>query len=433
MGASPLIVGCSMKEEKIGFGKPGAFLSDDDVRKILVQAFDRDDFDGERILIIIPDGTRTAPIPLFFRMLCDILLPRVAKLDFLIALGTHPLMSEGAIERLLGMPLKKRRTRYASVNVFNHRWDVPKTFTTIGVFSARETEELSHGRLSLEVPITINKAVFDYDRLVVCGPVFPHEVAGFSGGSKYFFPGISGAEIINFTHWLGALETSYETIGVKDTSVRRSIERAAAMIDRKKMAICMVTTFEGLVGMYVGDVHQAWNKAADLSSQVHIRYVEKPYERVLSILPSMYDDLWTGAKGMYKLEPVVADGGEVIIYAPHLNEVSYTHGRIIDQIGYHVRDYFLAQWNKFKDYPWGVLAHSTHLRGLGTYQDGIEHPRIRVTLATGIPKERCERINLGYLDPATIDPKEWEGRQYEGLLVVPHAGEVLYRLKGHEG
>ena len=138
---------------------------------------------------------------------------------------------------------------------------------------------------------------------------------------------------------------------------------------------------------------------------------------------------------MYKLEPVVADDGEVILYAPHISEVSYTHGKIIDQIGYHVRDYFTRQWDRFKDYPWGVLAHSTHLRGIGTYENGIERPRIKVTLATSIPRQRCENLNLGYLDPDNIDPQEWTGREEQGILLVSKAGEILYRLesaKDHE-
>jgi hypothetical protein len=134
---------------------------------------------------------------------------------------------------------------------------------------------------------------------------------------------------------------------------------------------------------------------------------------------------------MYKVEPIVADGGEVIIYAPHITEISYTHGALIEQIGYHVRDYFTKQWDKFKHYPGGVLAHSTHLRGIGVYDAtrGIETPRIRVTLATGISPERCARINLGYADPRSIQPEEWMGREDEGVLVVPKAGETLYRLK----
>jgi nickel-dependent lactate racemase len=148
-------------------------------------------------------------------------------------------------------------------------------------------------------------------------------------------------------------------------------------------------------------------------------------------MPSpMYEDLWTAAKGMYKTESVVADGGEVIIYAPHLNEISYTHGPLIDQIGYHVRDYFTKQWARFQDVPGGVLAHSTHVKGAGTYDAATnkEQPRIQVTLATSIPEERCHRVNLGYRDYHTINPTNWEKREQDGYLFVPHAGEVLFRL-----
>jgi len=250
--------------------------------------------------------------------------------------------------------------------------------------------------------------------------------------------------------------TSMAIIGTKHTPVRAVIDQAASFIDRPKLCFSLVVapadqrvgesanqqlinpkseirnpkSETGLAGLYVGTPEEAWEAAADLSARLHIIYVDKPFRRVLSIMPEMYDDLWTAAKGMYKLEPAVADGGEVIIYAPHITEVSYTHGKIIDQIGYHVRDYFVRQWDSFKHYPWGVLAHSTHLRGVGTYdpETGIERPRIKVTLATGIPRERCERINLGYLDPATIDVWEWEGREDEGILVVHKAGEMLYRV-----
>jgi hypothetical protein len=139
--------------------------------------------------------------------------------------------------------------------------------------------------------------------------------------------------------------------------------------------------------------------------------------------------LWTGGKCMYKLEPVLADGGELIIYAPHITEICVSHGKTIEAVGYHCRDYFLKQWDRFKDYPWGVLAHSTHVYGIGTFENGVEHPRARVTLATGIPRETCEKINLGYRDPATIDVEEFAGREDEGVLLVRKAGEMLYHLK----
>lgn len=414
----------------IGKGYTDGYLSDEEAQQLMTEAFQQVNLDGRRVLVIIPDSTRTAPIPLIFRLLHELLWGQVKALDYLVALGTHQPMSEEALNRLVDITAEERASVYSGVNIFNHRWDVPETFVTLGSITPDETSSLSNGMLSIEVPVRVNKLVTEYDQIIICGPVFPHEVVGFSGGYKYFFPGISGPEVINFTHWLGALITSYEMIGTKHTPVRDVINRAAAFINQPTICCCMVIEDKKLAGLYIGKPEEAWSEAADLSAQLHIVTLDRPIRRVLSILPELYDDLWTGAKGMYKLEPVIADGGEVVIFAPNITEISYTHGHLIDEVGYHVRDYFLKQWDRFKDYPWGVIAHSTHLRGIGTYQDGIEHPRIQVTLATGIPRERCERVNLGYLDHASINIGEWEGREDEGILVVHRAGETLYRLKG---
>jgi len=276
----------------------------------------------------------------------------------------------------------------------------------------------------------LNRLVLEYDHVLICGPVFPHEVAGFSGGTKYLFPGIAAAEIIHFTHWLGALVTNYDIIGTADTPVRAVIDRAASMLVTPLSLLALVVTHDGIAGMFCGDPREAWKRAAALSARRHIVWVDRPFRRMLSVMPAMYDDLWVAAKGAYKAEPAIADGGEVIIYAPHVREVSHVHGKLIERIGYHCRDYFLAQWDRFKDDPGGILAHSTHVKGLGTYDaaTGIETSRIRVTLATGISLETCEKINLGYADPATIDLDAWSTDMTSSEIKVPRAGEMLFRV-----
>ncbi len=414
----------------IGQGTTTAMLSDGEVAVIIAQALAPLALDGKRVLVIIPDGTRTAPIPLIYRLLQEQLGPRVARLDFLIALGTHKLMSEAAIERLVGLPAAERAARFPNSTLLNHRWDLPESFVTIGTIPEAETATLTDGLLAASVAVTLNRLIFDYDQLIICGPVFPHEVAGFSGGAKYLFPGIAGPEIINFTHWLGALVTSMQTIGVKHTPVRRVIQRAARFIEQPILLLAMLLKGHDLYGLYAGPLEETWEVAADLSAQLNIVYKPQPFRQVLSMASPIYEDLWTAAKAMYKTEPVVADGGEVIIYAPHISEVSYTHGALIDQIGYHVRDYFTKQWDRFQQMPGGILAHSTHVKGHGSYDavTGVESPRITVTLATSIPEERCRQINLGYIDYRTINPEAWRGREHEGLLLVERAGELLYRL-----
>jgi nickel-dependent lactate racemase len=413
----------------IGRGHKEGLVADVEVREFVSEALAGLDIEGKRILALIPDATRTAPVGLMFRTLADALKGRAAKLDFLIALGTHRAMKETQILRLLEMTAKERRGRYGDIEIFNHAWDDPRALETIGTLSAREMDRLTEGRYARDVPVQVNRLVFDYDRLFIVGPTFPHEVVGFSGGTKYLFPGICGAEFLNFFHWLGALVTNWKINGIQDTVVRRVIDRAAEFVKRPITNFGLVVTRKGLKGLYIGEARESWSAAADLSAQIHIRYMDRPFKKVLGIAPEMYDDLWTGGKVMYKLEPVVADGGDLIIYAPHITEVSYTHGRLLDKIGYHCLDYFREQMDKFADVPGGVMAHSTHVRGLGTYCNAVEKPRINVVLATGIPEERCRRINLGYLDPRAIRLAEWLNREDQGILVVDRAGEVLYRLK----
>jgi lactate racemase len=413
----------------LGKGSTDRYLTEEETRVIVSEALETLHIEGKRVLILIPDGTRSMPMPMMFNLFEALLGRRVKALDYLVALGTHPPMSDAQLSRLVGREVVNGQA--GASHIINHAWHDPVNFALIGTIPAGEISRITNGLMAQDVPVRLNKLIFDYDQLIICGPVFPHEVVGFSGGNKYFFPGIAGPEIINFTHWLGAVITNFKVIGAGYTPVRAVIDRAASFIDRPKACFSLVVSHAGLSGIYFGSPEEAWQAAADLSAQTHIVYVDRPFQRVLSIMPQMYDDLWTAAKGMYKMEPAVADGGEVVIYAPHITEVSYTHGRLIDEIGYHCRDYFLKQWDRFKDYPGGVLAHSTHVKGLGTYdpETGIETPRIRVTLATGIPAERCRRINLGYLDPKKINLKEWENREREGIQVVPRAGELLYRIR----
>jgi nickel-dependent lactate racemase len=396
-------------------------------------------FANQRVLALIPDHTRSLPLPFLFRALVEI-LREARQLDFMVALGTHPPLSEENLNKLVGITANERDTQYAQVGLRNHAWDNPSALTLLGVMEQDEVRALAgerwHPSLPVRVPIRINKAALECDHILILGPTLPHEVVGFSGGAKYLFPGISGAEMIDATHWLGALAGVVGTIGVKYTPVRRMIHAAAERLKTPVTLVALTVASSrdsgnghDLAGLFIGDMFEAWSSAADFSAQRHIIYCERPFRRVLSCAPPMYDELWTAAKAMYKLEPAVVVSGEVVIYAPHLDTVSHVHGRYIYEIGYHILPYFLANWERFEHIPLGVLAHSTHLRGSGVMENGVEKPNVRVTLASKIPPEDCARLNLGYLDPASINVDEWKGRQDEEILYVPKAGEMLYRLK----
>ncbi len=410
---------------------PRALLDDDVIRQTLTAALEKQ-HGGQKVLVLIPDHTRTIPLPQLFRSLVEI-LHDCQQLDFMVALGTHPPLSEAQLCQLVGITPEERQTAYRHVGILNHAWDSPDALTQIGTLPQAQIQQIAgdrwHPTLGGDVAVNINRAVLDYDHVIILGPTFPHEVVGFSGGAKYFFPGISGADMINVTHWLGALAGVRGTIGVKETPVRAMIHAAAEFVTTPTTLVALVVVGKGLAGMFVGDYLSAWSAAADLSSARHIVWVERPFRRVLSCAPAMYDELWTAGKAMYKLEPALAEGGELIIYAPHLDVVSHVHGKYIYEIGYHVLPYFLKQWEQFKHIPLGVLAHSTHVRGDGRFENGVEYPRASVALATQLSAAACQQLALGYYNPAEIDVSSWQNREDDDILYVPKAGEMLYRVK----
>jgi nickel-dependent lactate racemase len=322
-----------------------ATLTDEQVTQFVSESLQALDLDGHSVCIVVPDATRSCPLPLLLGAVHRCLYGRISRMTALVALGTHAPMSETELGEWLGYPPGGLATRYPGLQVRNHEWRDPRTFVDLGTISADRVAELSAGRMSTAVEVTLNRAVAEHDVALVVGPVFPHEVVGFSGGNKYFFPGVAGPEIIDLSHWLGALITNAAIIGARGTTpVRALIDEAAQLIPSRRLALCVVTRPGGtaLHAATFGAPETAWSLAADIAAETHVRYLDRPFERVLSVMPRRYDDIWTAAKGFYKVEPVVADGGEVVIYAPHITEIAPMHPEV-SRIGYHCRDYFLGR------------------------------------------------------------------------------------------
>ena len=411
-------------------GGPGQILTCEQVADFVTEQIVDQDLDGKSICLIIPDGTRTVPLPQILRPLHAALDGRASRVTVLIALGTHAPMDEPAIERLLGAEADGLAATYPGWEILNHAWDDPEEIVDLGEISADEVSALSGGLLEdTPMRVQINRHVVEADVDLIVGPVFPHEVVGFSGGNKYFFPGCSVHDVIDISHWVGALITASRIIGTRGiTPVRQLIDAASERIQTEKLCFtCDVEGPDELGAIAFGSPQAAWAAMADVAADTHITYVEKPYQRIVAIVPEMYDDIWTGAKGFYKSEPVCADGGEVILYAPHITEVAAMHPGLRD-IGYHCIDYFTKQWDLFRGHPWGELAHSTHVTGLGTFdpETGVETTRVRRSFATSIPPEECAAYNVPYVDPASLDFEAL--RADPDTLVIDRAGEILFRL-----
>jgi len=410
---------------------PGQRVERSAMRDVLSGALEKE-VAGEKVLLVVPDRTRRLPLPHVMWAAVEA-LHRASSVEVLVALGTHPPIEAERLDAWIG-----RQSLSRSVHVANHAWDDPDSLCTLGTISEERMRHIAgdlwQPSLAGPTEVRINRAAAGADRVVILGPTLPHEVAGFSGGGKYLFPGISGPEMINVMHWLGALSGVMSTIGFERTPVRDLIDEAAELLPTAVSLVSLVTEGDSVAGMFVGDLHDAWHASVELASRLHVVWLDHPYERAISCALPIYDELWTAGKAMYKLEAAVADGGELVVYAPGVETVSSAHGEKIFEVGYHVLPYFLEQAHRFRSVPLAVLAHSTHVKGAGTYERGIEHPRIEVKLASAISEEECVRLNLGYVDPRSVDITRADDTTEEhfddgGVLFVPRSGEMLYRVR----
>jgi lactate racemase len=385
---------------------------------------------GERVLAIIPDKTRDDNTDLLFPIANQFLTERgVACFDALVAQGTHPPMTDSQKRAKIGLPGFAGR-------IFDHCWDRADEIVTLGELSVETVRSVTGGLIDRAVPVTINKLLGGgvYDTVLVFGATVPHEVAGFAGGAKYFFPGVAGPELTHTTHWLGALAGIENTIGEVETPTRKLIEAATDLVPARIISLNTVVS-RGSDGklityaLFAGEIREAFRRAAAVSREVHVRYTGRKYKRVIALLDPHYDELWVGGKASYKLGAVVEDGGELIIFGPHLNKLSETHGALIEKYGYAplevVRD-MLGVSEELRE-NLCIAAHLAHVAYAGrTDADGNIVPRYRITMATGIDEQTCKRVNLGYLDYRTFDYETC--RSHPDTLIVNDAGRDLYKV-----
>jgi Uncharacterized conserved protein len=413
----------------VGEGSPNGELTPTTLEAIVEQAVEVVE-PGERVLAIVPDKTRDDNTDLLFPIATKFLTERIVKsFDVLVAQGTHPPITNE-------QKLSKLGLEQFSGSLFDHRWDSPEDLITLGELSADEVSQLTNGLIANPVSVSLNKLLAPgvYDTVLIFGATVPHEVAGFAGGAKYFFPGVAGPELTHMTHWLGALAGIENIIGQVETPTRRLIEAASDFVPARVISLNTVVSRDEdgkliTYALFAGEVREAFRRAAEVSRQIHIRYTGRKYERVVAKLDSHYDEMWVGGKASYKLGAIIEEGGELIIYAPHLTKISETHGALIEKYGYAplevVRD-MLGVSQELRE-NLCIAAHLAHVSYAGRLDaEGKVVPRYRITMATGLEQATCSRVNLGYIDHRTLDWSELHS--HADTLVVEHAGRDLYQV-----
>lgn len=391
-----------------------------------------------RVLAIIPDKTRDDNTDILFPCAAEILAERqVAKFDALVAQGTHMPMTEA--EKRAKVGLSNGTEAPGLGQIYDHQWNSPEELVTLGELSAARVTELTGGLITGAVTVNLNRLLGPgiYDTVLVFGATVPHEVAGFAGGAKYFFPGVAGPDLTHATHWLGALASIENVIGRIETPTRHMIEAAADFVPSRIISLNSVVNREDdnrlrTHALFAGEVREAFRRAAEVSREVHIRYTGRKYRRVVALLDEHYDELWVGGKASYKLGGIIADGGELIIYAPHLRAISETHGLLIEKYGYapldRVRE--MVALSSELQANLAVAAHLAHVSYAGQRDEsGKVIPRFRITMASALDQPTCERVNLGFMDH-----REFRREDYDSdpdTLVVERAGRDLYLVEPH--
>lgn len=417
----------------IGTGSPESDLDAVELRDIVRQALD-DVPRGSRVLAIVPDKTRDDNTHILFPIASEILHEKGAKkFDALVAQGTHSPMSDA--EKLTKIGLSGSGRLLPPGRMYDHRWDQPTELINIGELTAERVAEITSGIFTEAIPLTVNRLIGpgNYDVILVFGATMPHEVAGFAGGAKYFFPGVAGADLTHKTHWLAALATIEKIIGRIETPTRHLIEAAADHISTRVIAFTSVNTRTAADRLqthasFAGDLRSSLRRAAEVSRHVHIKYTGRRYSRVVALLDEHYEDLWLGGKASYRLGAVIEAGGELIIHAPRLRCISDTHGADIEKFGGYapierIKDLVAASGELQSNLC--VAAHLAHVSYAGrTGDNGELLSKYRITLSSQVDRETCGRVNLQYLGLRDFNIADYQ--KDPDTLIVERAGRDLY-------
>jgi nickel-dependent lactate racemase len=421
----------------VGEGAPDLDLSPEELRAIVEQAL-LTVGPSARVLAIVPDKTRDDNTDTLFPFAAEILAARGAEqFDALVAQGTHMPMTEE--EKRVKVGLGEGASLPLLGQIFDHQWNRPEELVDLGELSAERVSELTGGLINEAVKVNLNRLLAPgvYDTVLIFGATVPHEVAGFAGGAKYFFPGVAGPNLTHATHWLGALASIENIIGRVETPTRHMIEAAADLVPARVISLNTVVTRtedERLRthALFCGDFREAFRRAAEVSRQVHIKYTGRKYKRVVALLDAHYDELWVGGKASYKLGGIIEEGGELVIYAPHLRAISDTHGLLIEKYGYapidRVRE-MVALSTELRS-NLAVAAHLAHVSYAGSRDEsGKVVPRYKITMASALDEATCRRVNLGFMDHREFRREDYD--RDPDTLVVERAGRDLYLVEPH--
>jgi nickel-dependent lactate racemase len=336
--------------------------------------------------------------------------------------GTHFPMTAGEIETMFpGVPVDLFR---------EHDWR--GGIATLGTVPAEFVRAVSNGAVDYSWPAEVDRLIVQggFDLILSVGQVVPHEVAGMANYTKNVFVGTGGKEGINRSHYLGAAYGMERVMGRTDNPVRRVLsyaaEHFAAGLPIVYAHTVIATAPDGSLatrGLFVGDDHECFLRAAELSQKVNITLLDQPLRKVVVYLdPAEFRSTWLGNKSIYRTRMAIADGGQLIVLAPGVRE--FGEDRIIDALvrryGYVGRERVAALIKEHEDLAnnLGAAAHLIH---------GSSEGRFSVIYCPGgLTREQIEGVGFGFADVGemlkTYDP----ARLRDGVNAMPGGEEIFF-------
>ena len=350
--------------------------------------------------------------------------------DILPAIGTHASMTGEHIAEMYG---KLPKAVY-----HEHNWR--SGLFTFGEVPSEFIREVSAGKLDYSIPVAINRRIVEgeYDLVISVGQVIPHEVIGIANGFKNVLVGTGGVEMINKTHFLGAVDGMEKLMGRTDTSVRRVLNYAHSRYLKQLGIIYIMSVMDVdedgeriMRGLYIGDDAQTFEIAAELSRNVNMNFLDAPLSKAVVYLdPREFRSTWLGNKAIYRTRMAMADDGELIIIAPGLREFGEDSeiDRLIRKYGYRGTSATLkaVENNSELRENLSAAAHLIH---------GSTEGRFKVVYATEhLSQQEIESVGYEWMPLedvlALYNPKTLaDGFNDDGFYYISEPGQGLWALR----
>ena len=377
--------------------------------------------DRKKILALPPDHTRIhSRAGELTCMLHEIVGERLT--DVMPALGTHKKMSpEKLTEMFPGLPQDLVR---------EHKWrdDV----VTVGEVDADFVSKVTEGIWKQPWQAQLNRMIRDggHDLILSIGQVVPHEVIGMANYNKNIFIGTGGQAGINESHFIGAAYGMERMMGRMNTPLRLILNHAQENFC-KDMPIVYVLTVMGnrpdgslaTRGLFIGDDHECFKLACDLSAQVNVTMLDKPLKKVVVYLdPVEFESTWLGNKSIYRTRMAIADEGELIVLGPEVSEFGEDPAidSLIRKYGYRTTPEIMKFVEENDDLR-GNLSAAAHLI------HGSSEGRFTITYCPGkLTAEEIHSVGYHYGDLTEMTAKYDPAKLDDGMNTMPDGEEIFF-------